>query len=60
MFYQQQWHDLHLVGLAVGLRDPAAAGAAVVLLHVDLRARRVEVASRVQPLDHHLEGINRQ
>ena len=45
---------MHLVGLAVGLRDPAAAGAAVVLLHVDLGARRVEVASRVQPLDHHL------
>ena len=47
----------HLVGLvAVGLRDPAAAGAAVVLLHVHLGAGRVEVPGPVQPLDHHLLG----
>lgn len=51
---KQSTGDLYLVGLAVGLRDPASASAAVVLLHVHLGACGVEVAGRVQPLDHHL------
>lgn len=39
--------DSHLVGLAVGLRDPAPASAAVVLFHVHLGAGGVQVAGRV-------------